>query len=138
MHPNKKLQKRLEDNLYFSKIGFEIIHIEEDNVLLKLPYNEELLNLNGVLHGGVHATMLDWLFGMLIRVRTQKKCATLNLNMNYLRTATTKDVYARGRIVQEGYRIITVEGEVFDEEENILSKGIATFKATPELLKDSE
>lgn len=125
---NKELQERLEANLFFSKIGFEVIHFEEDNVLLKLPFNEDLLNLSETLHGGVHATMLDWLFGMMIRLKTQARCATLNLNMNYLRASASDDIYAKGRIVQAGYRLITIEGEVFDEEENVLAKGIATFK----------
>lgn len=118
----------LEANSFFRHIGFEVIDFEEDNVLFKLPFNKDLLNLSDTVHGGVHATMLDWVFGMLIRIKTQARCATINLNMNYLRPSVSGDIYAKGRIVQEGYRLMTIEGEVSDKEGNILAKGIGTFK----------
>lgn len=124
----EELRKKLEDNLFFSQIGFEVIDFEEDNVLIKLPFNKNVLNLNETIHGGVHATMIDWVFGMMIRLKTKERCATINLNMNYLRSASSGDIYGNGKIVQLGYRLITIEGQVFDEKENVLAKGIGTFK----------
>lgn len=125
---SENIRKSFEESTFFSHIGFEIIHFEEGNVLLKLPANDQLLNVNGTLHGGVHAAMLDQILGMVIRVTTKTRCATINLNVNYLAPSAGTDIFATAKIIQKGYRIVTAEGELADEHGNMLAKGIGTFK----------
>jgi uncharacterized protein (TIGR00369 family) len=66
------VQKSFESSPFFSHIGFEIIRFEEGNCMIKLNIREHLLNINGTLHGGVHATMLDFILGMTIRSVTKQ------------------------------------------------------------------
>lgn len=124
----ENIRESFEESSFFSHIGFEIIHFQEDNVLLKLPISDQLLNVNGTLHGGVHATMLDQILGMVTRVTTKTRCATINLNVNYLAASSNGDIFATAKILQKGYRIVTAEGELSDEQGNVLAKGIGTFK----------
>ncbi|UOQ94596.1 PaaI family thioesterase [Halobacillus shinanisalinarum] len=123
-----EVRESFESSPFFSHIGFEILNFEEGNVFLKLPIKEQLLNVNGTLHGGVHATMLDLILGMAIRSTTKTRCTTINLNVNYLAPSSGGEVFARGRILQQGYRTVTAEGELYDHEEKMLAKGIGTFK----------
>lgn len=109
-------------------MGFEIIRFQEGEVLLKLPITPQLLNANETLHGGVHATMLDLILGMAIRTTTKTRCVTINLNVNYLASAFSGDIFATGKIIKQGYRTVIAEGELFDEREELLAKGIGTFK----------
>ena len=44
-------------------IGFEITEFTEGNCIVELPITEEHLNAGGVVHGGLHATMLDTAMG---------------------------------------------------------------------------
>ncbi|WP_106496457.1 PaaI family thioesterase [Lentibacillus sp. Marseille-P4043] len=122
------VRESFEASAFFSHIGFEIVHFQEGDVLLKLPITEQLLNANDTLHGGVHATMLDTIIGMTIRSITKTRCMTINLNVNYLSAIEDGEIFARGRVLQQGYRIVTAEGELFDKDENMLAKGVGTFK----------
>ncbi|MFC7062118.1 PaaI family thioesterase [Halobacillus seohaensis] len=123
-----EVRESFEASPFFSHIGFEIVEFEEGNVLLNLPIKEQLLNVNGTLHGGVHATMLDLILGMAIRSTTKTRCTTMNLNINYLAPISNGDVSAKGRILQQGYRTVTAEGELYDHQGQLLAKGIGTYK----------
>ncbi|WP_226580782.1 PaaI family thioesterase [Halobacillus litoralis] len=122
------VRESFEASPFFSHIGFEIMRFEEGDVLLKLPIHEKLHNVNGTLHGGVHATMLDLVLGMAIRSTTKTRCTTMNLNLNYLAPVAGGEITATGRILKQGYRIVTAEGELYDQEGSMLAKGIGTFK----------
>ena len=91
-----EVRESFEASPFFSHIGFEIIHFEEGNVLLNLPIQEKLFNVNGTLHGGVHATMLDLIIGMAIRSTTKTRCTTMNLNINYLAPSAGGSITAKG------------------------------------------
>jgi len=122
------IRESFETSNFFSNMGFEIIDFEEDKVLLKLPLNEHLLNVNKTLHGGVHAAMLDQVLGMVTRVTTKTRCATINLNINYLSPSTTGSIFATAKIIQQGYRIVIAEGEIHDDQGKTIAKGTGTFK----------
>lgn len=122
------VRESFEASPFFSHIGFEIIRFEEGDVLLKLPIHKKLHNVNGTLHGGVHASMIDLILGMAIRSTTKTRCSTINLNLNYLAPVKDGELYAKGRVLQQGYRIATAEGELFDLEGKMVAKGVGTFK----------
>lgn len=124
----EEVRKSFETSPFFSHIGFEVMHFQEGDILLKLPITEPLLNANRTLHGGVHATMLDMIIGMVIRSMTGTRCATINLNINYLTPITSGAIFAKGKILNQGYRTVTAEGEIWDENEEMLAKGVGTFK----------
>ncbi|MEK4425789.1 PaaI family thioesterase [Solibacillus sp. FSL K6-1523] len=122
------IRKNFNQNEFINLIGFESENLEERAIKLKLSIREELLNNNGSLHGGVHATMLDTILGMTIRYKTKLPCTTINLNINYLNTATSDEVYATGKILRQGYKNVTAEGEMYDSNGVLLAKAIGTFK----------
>lgn len=123
-----KVKERFADSPFFKTMGFEILEFSEEKVLLKMKIQEAFMNVNGTLHGGVHATMIDQVFGMAIQAATRVNCATINLNISYLAPSGTGDLFATARILQKGYRIVILEGEVFEEEGKPLAKGTGTFK----------
>ncbi|CDQ19060.1 PaaI family thioesterase [Halobacillus karajensis] len=123
-----EVRESFEASPFFSHIGFEIVQFEEGDVRLKLPIHEKLYNVNGTLHGGVHATMIDLILGMAIRSTTKTRCTTMNLNINYLAPASGGEIQAEGRILKQGYRIVTAEGELYDQAGDMIAKGIGTFK----------
>ncbi|MFC0273882.1 PaaI family thioesterase [Metabacillus herbersteinensis] len=123
-----EIRESFEASPFFSHVGFEIVRFDEGDILLKLGVRPPLLNVNETLHGGVHATMLDFILGMVIRSSTRTRCVTMNLNINYLAPTIAGEIFAKGKILQQGYRTVTAEGELFDPEENLLAKGVGTFK----------
>nr|WP_106779062.1 PaaI family thioesterase [Lysinibacillus timonensis] len=113
---------------FFQFIGFEIVKFEEEDVIIKLDIHNNLLNVNETLHGGIHAAMIDQVLSMTVRTKSKTRCATINLSLNYLAPVESGTIYAKGRMLQIGYKIATVEAIVYTEEGNILAKGTGTFK----------
>lgn len=113
---------------FFAYIGFESLDAENGSVVLKLRVKEELLNVNGTIHGGVHAAMLDTIMGMTIRSVTNTPCATVSLNVNYLNSSSSGEILATAKILSQGYRLVNAEAEMVDENGVMLAKGVGTFK----------
>lgn len=122
------IRKSFENSPFFSLVGFEVVRLEEGNVKIKLLVRDELLNANNTLHGGVHATMLDTIMGMSARSLSKTRCTTINLNVNYLSPTKGGEVFAIGKVLNQGYRIVAAEGELVDGEGNLLAKATGTFK----------
>lgn len=125
----KDIRESFEDSTFFSHIGFDIVRFEEGNVLLELEVTETLLNVNKTLHGGVKASMLDLILAMAVRSITKTRCVTVTLNVNYLAPSYFGEVvHAKGKVIQQGYRTVTAEGELFNSEGEMITKGVATFR----------
>ncbi|WP_458352324.1 PaaI family thioesterase [Peribacillus frigoritolerans] len=122
------IQKDFESNPFLSHIGFQIIYFEEGDVKLKLTIEEYLLNTNGTVHGGVYATMLDFILGMDLRSVTKTRCVTTNLTIHYLASMSEGELYAEAKVLQQGYKLAFAEGEIKDMQGNVITKGIGTFK----------
>ncbi|MDQ0340731.1 uncharacterized protein (TIGR00369 family) [Caldalkalibacillus uzonensis] len=54
--------------------------------------------------------------------------ATINMNIHYFAPVRQGKLVAKAHVIQQGYRIISAEGEIADEEGRLLAKGMATFK----------
>ncbi|WP_203363890.1 PaaI family thioesterase [Bacillus sp. REN10] len=122
------VKQDFENNLFFQHIGFEVVDFKEDRVKIKLKIQDELLNTNGTLHGGVYATMLDFIQGMLLRAVTKEKCVTTNLTTHFLASVSSGEIFAEAKILQQGYKLAFIEGEITDAEGRLLGKGTGTFK----------
>ncbi|MEK3805352.1 PaaI family thioesterase [Bacillus sp. FSL H8-0547] len=124
----KEIRRSFEESPFFQHMGIDIVHFEENEVKIKLEMKEYVLNANGTLHGGVHATMLDYVQGMLLRSVSKTRCATMNSSIQYLAPSTEGEIYAEGKILQLGYKTAFMEGEIRDSEGKLLAKGSGTFK----------
>ncbi|PLR69248.1 PaaI family thioesterase [Bacillus sp. UMB0893] len=128
------IRESFEDSPFFNHMGIEILHFEENAVKIKLTIKEYVLNANGTLHGGVHATMLDYAQGMLLRSITKTKCMTVNLSTQYLAGISEGDIFAEAKVLQLGYKLAFLEGEIKDSTGRLLAKGTGTFK----IIRDEE
>ncbi|QNG59285.1 PaaI family thioesterase [Bacillus sp. PAMC26568] len=128
------IRESFEVSPFFNHMGIEILHFEENAVKIKLTIKEYVLNANGTLHGGVHATMLDYAQGMLLRSITKTKCMTVNLSTQYLAGISEGDIFAEAKVLQLGYKLAFLEGEINDSTGRLLAKGTGTFK----IIRDEE
>lgn len=128
------IRESFEDSPFFNHMGIEILHFEENAVKIKLTIKEYVLNANGTLHGGVHATMLDYAQGMLLRSITKTKCMTVNLSTQYFAGISEGDIFAEAKVLQLGYKLAFLEGEIKDSTGRLLAKGTGTFK----IIRDEE
>ncbi|MCU6598985.1 PaaI family thioesterase [Peribacillus frigoritolerans] len=116
-------------NGFEAQMKFEMIETEEGQIILKMPVLSTKLNLNGTLHGGVYATLLDIVLGANIRKLAVDPLVTVNLNISYFAPAVEGEtVIATARILHQGYKIATAEGEISNGDGKLLAKATGTFK----------
>jgi acyl-CoA thioesterase len=88
------------------------------------------LNINGVVHGGVYATILDTAMGASVVsiLAPGETTATTSLYVEFLRAAREGETLtARGKILRRGRHIAFVEGELTGSPGERLSQGHGTW-----------
>ncbi len=88
------------------------------------------LNINGVVHGGVYATILDTAMGAAVvsLLREGETTATTSLYVEFLRAAREGDTLtARGEVLRRGRHIAFVEGNLYGADGRRLSQARGTW-----------
>jgi len=88
------------------------------------------LNINGVVHGGVYATILDTAMGasVLSTLAPGETAATISLTVEFLRAAGNGSLLrARGQLLRRGRHIAFAEGDLRDAEGERLGRAHGTW-----------
>jgi uncharacterized protein (TIGR00369 family) len=119
-------------------LGFEVVSVDEGEVVFSVTPGEHLYNPIGVVHGGVAATMLDTVTGCAVHTTLPAGTAytSLDLSVKYLRplTADTGPVRGIGRVINRGRRTALAQGELRDAADRLLAHGTSScmiFPGTP-------
>ena len=138
------LQHFLEENQEFlSWLGTSVDNVGEGTMTMSIPYDEKLTNTRpnaaaderADLHGGVAATLIDTVGGIVLRTAMDDpfgtRIATINLNVNYLRPATA-DLVATADVVRVGGSVgvseILVESTAPDGETKPVAIGQGAYR----------
>lgn len=88
------------------------------------------LNINGVVHGGVYATILDTAMGgaVVSLLAPGEVTATTSLYIEFLRPARQgEELVARGEVVRRGRHLAFVEGHLGDGRARRFAQGHGTW-----------
>jgi uncharacterized protein (TIGR00369 family) len=88
------------------------------------------LNINGVVHGGVYATILDTAMGAAVvsLLREGETTATTSLYVEFLRAAREGETLsARGEVLRRGRHIAFAEGNLFGSDGERYSQARGTW-----------
>ncbi len=110
-------------------IGITITSLSDGNCTVECSVDERHVNLAGVAHGGLHATMLDTaMSGALVSELSEGEwCATAQLDVSFLNAAYPgAHLVAAGRMVRRGSGIAHLEGEITAEDGTLVAsaKGV--------------
>jgi len=125
----------LSNHPYLSWLGVTLEEIERGRITMKLPFDERFLNDddiggNGVIHGGILASMVDHASGMAVRSLVDEPAdasqVTVNMDVSYVRPATD-DIYATGEVSRAGggmaFTGVTVESDAPDGRRKVVATG---------------
>jgi uncharacterized protein (TIGR00369 family) len=120
---------------FFELIGFEVLDCEPGWSKCQIRIKPELLNPNGVLHGGVLSTLIDAGItqAMLMTdeyqvIRDSKGAmSTVDLHIKYLRPIARGLAICESRVVHMGKRIVHAESKVQNEDGKDLALGNASM-----------
>lgn len=115
-------QKAKED------IIFDVDDTEAPEAIILVSLGKEVDGGIRRLHGGVTATLLDQVMGVLISYVYEHTCATSDLNVKYKKAITTPCVLlVRAKVVREKGRWIETRGWIEDGQGTVFAEGRGAF-----------
>jgi uncharacterized protein (TIGR00369 family) len=100
-----------------------------DGVTVHFPLSPEFLNSQGVLHGGITATIADEAAWHAIENHFGKptNCTTTELKVNYLRPILGEKAVARAYLVRAGKTLCVSRVDILDDANQLAAIAIVTY-----------
>lgn len=113
-------------------LGITFDRYEPDDVVVRLPFHEQLTNDGEVYHGGVIATMLDTAGAAAAWSNHDfdkgSRASTVSLSVQYIGTARRSDLLCHGRAVRRGRELIFCEITATDDEDRVVAHALQTYR----------
>ncbi|MEM7256947.1 MAG: PaaI family thioesterase [Pseudomonadota bacterium] len=112
---------------WIQDLNITIDHIDNENVVMTLPYDDKLCRVGGIICGQALMALIDTCMVYVCFIGHKKfiDCATVNQNTSFLRPAINTPVTATGRVVKSGRTLVF--GEVLLQDQNAKSICNATL-----------
>jgi len=120
--------------MYDVRLAFEhslelrVTRKRRDGVTVECPLRPELMNAQGVLHGGITASIADeaaW--HAMIHHYGDREATTTELKVNYLRPISGKKVIARAYILRAGKTLFVSRVDLFDTQKKLGGVALVTY-----------
>jgi len=123
------IREKFQTNHFPQLLGIEIDSIEPSRARLSVEVRQELLQLQGVMHGGAIASLIDTAvaFAIISVSEPQDRFTTVEMKVNYLSAIREGRVVADARLIRDGRRIIVADCDVFDSQGRLAAKGLLTY-----------
>ncbi|MGH9839920.1 MAG: PaaI family thioesterase [Blastocatellia bacterium] len=104
----EKIRAKFEQNHFPRLVGIEIDSMERGRARLSLEVEEKHLQLQGIMHGGAIATLIDTAvaFAIVSVSEPGARFSTIELKINYLSPIREGRVVADAWLVRDGRRIV--------------------------------
>jgi uncharacterized protein (TIGR00369 family) len=117
---------------FMGLLGITFDRYEPDDVVVRLPFHEQLTNDGEVYHGGVIATMLDTAGAAAAwsghDFDKGSRASTVSLSVQYIGAARRSDLLCRGRVVRRGRELIFAEITATDEDDRVVAHALQTYR----------
>jgi uncharacterized protein (TIGR00369 family) len=114
---------------FWGFLGCELVSAGEDKAVIALQVRPEHLNLAGIVHGGVLASLLDNAMGLVaILACPGERTVTTGLNVHYLQSSSEGRLTCEAALVHRTRRTLTLEARVADNKGELLVWGSGTFR----------
>ncbi len=125
----KLISEGIKATPYLQHLGIELVEIDADKAILKMPFKNELRQPYGLLHGGATASLIDTTtaFAVIAKIGISQKAVTVDLTIHYLRSLVDETSICTAKIVRAGKRLITVSAEVHSESGKQIATALSTY-----------
>lgn len=117
---------------YMAWLGVAFDRWEPDDVVLRIPFREELTNDGVVYHGGVIAAALDtagaaaaWSNHDFSR---GTRASTISMTVQYVGSARRSDLLCTARTVKRGRELIFTEITAHDVDGRVVAHAVQTYR----------
>ena len=113
-------------------LGWELLREDPAAGTVEIAFHpgEAFLNPHGTVQGGFVAAMLDDTMGPALVSKTDGACvpSSIDMHVSFIRAVRPGRVIGKGRVVSQGKSIVFLEGELFDEDGNLLARATSSAR----------
>ncbi len=123
-------QRQIIGNLPFARlIGMEIEELKTDYARLALSFRPDLTQPAGLLHGGMHATLIDTAVAQAIvtTIKPEYAMVTIHLDTKYFKPTVLGKIHAEARIVRKGAKIFHGDVQVTNDARELVAQGWCVY-----------
>jgi uncharacterized protein (TIGR00369 family) len=114
-------------------INPNITKLEDGLAEVRWRPQPEHLNRFGAIHGGALAGLIDSV-ASITSLTKLKRIVTIEMNISYIKAATISNkILAKGIVIQAGKSLIRTTVELFNEDNQLITRGNLTFFILGEL-----
>jgi acyl-CoA thioesterase len=102
------------------------------SVKVSLELSDRLKQFYGYVHGGALSGLLDSCIAVAINRQLEpgEGAYTVALDIHFLRPVSDGRLWGEGRVVQKGQKLVIGQGEIKDDQGQLVAFGTATFCLT--------
>lgn len=125
----RQLLEFLNNSPFYRYMHMEALDAEDGQSSFRLTVTDDHMNLYGILHGGVIATILDSTCSIAVAslLEPGEFSYTLDQRVNYIGNVRQGTLYGRGKTIHKGRKTAVSEGEIRDEDGNLIAFGVNTL-----------
>jgi uncharacterized protein (TIGR00369 family) len=129
LEEEKRVREAFERVPFIHLLKVELGEVRRGEATLYLEVRDELRQNNGVVHGGVIASLVDTAaaFAIITSLEKEQTTTTVDLTIHYLRPLLAGRATAHARIVRAGRRILTIRVDVLDESQTLTATALTSF-----------
>lgn len=111
------------------QFGFQLEHAEVGRAKLRMKVQPRHMQIHGVVHGGVLASLADTAGGLVLYLGLPpgSRAATVEMKMNFLEAVQKGTVFAEARILRQGKYLAVIECDLTDDRGRMVAKALMTF-----------
>lgn len=148
MHQNAALNEYVtqifRDMPFNQLLGLEFERYDFEQVIIRLPWQTQLTGnpMQGILHGGVTASVLDTVGGLMAVLEAVRhmpnvspdemrqrlsRVGTIDMRVDYLRPGKGTEFVAQASVIRKGSRVAVCKMELHNQQGDHIASGTATY-----------
>ena len=125
----QEIREAMAGSAFHTWMGMRVVEVADGQVVLELLTSEHHRNLQGLIHGGVIATLADTAAGLAMRSMLEPgwRHVTIDLALQYLRAARDGTLTAHGSVLRKARSIGFAQAEVLDDDDAVVARAQVTI-----------
>jgi uncharacterized protein (TIGR00369 family) len=127
-----ELRERLQGSEFYRWADIELVNASPGRVEVAFEAGPQHVNLQGLVHGGMLATLADTAMGLAVRTVLEpgRRHVTVQLGIEFLAPGGPGRIVAEGRSLKIGRQLGFAEADVKDAADRLLARAHSTISVT--------
>lgn len=127
--PELERWRKKAEASFWGFVGCQFESLSDRQVVVSLDVQSRHLNLIGIAHGGIHATLMDSAMGLMAMIaRPEESVMTTNLNLNYVAPMGIGRMVVTAELLHKSRKMITTQAYARNGNGDLLAFGTGTFR----------